>query len=69
MMDVSSGGSGGSLPIWGSSPFQNGGADNGMMTQVGGIPSQQGGIKIWVTNQPTHPINKFDFESFRNNGF
>ncbi len=57
MIDASVG-SGGSLPIWGSSPFQNGGADNGMIDPNWGVlPSQQGGnLNMWGQQiNPTIP--------------
>ena len=58
MIDASVGSGGGSLPIWGSSPFQNGGADNGMIDPNWGVlPSQQGGnLNMWGQQiNPTIP--------------
>jgi hypothetical protein len=51
LIDMSSSGGGGSIPspIWGASPFQNGGADDGMIDPNWGVlPSQQGNnVNMW----------------------
>lgn len=49
MIDVSSGGGIGGSPIWGTSPLQNGSADNGMVDANWGVlPSRQGGnVNMW----------------------
>ena len=64
LIDMSSSGGGGgsvSLPVWGASPFQNGGADDGLIDPNWGVlPSQQGNnVNMWGQqigmNNPNQP--------------